>query len=83
MDITVRLSEKIVHRDAYGMFQTKEVGFELTEKDVPEDKVREKTLALRLQVKKFIINTKLSEGLISVEQGVEELKKYTETQNGK
>jgi hypothetical protein len=83
MDITIRLGEKVVRKDVMGMYQTSDISFEITEKDVPEDKVREKTLALRLQVKKFIVNTKLSEGLISTEQGMAELKPYQDSVNVK
>lgn len=83
MDITIRLSEKVVHRDSNGLYQTKEICFELTKKDVPEDNYRQAAIFLRLQVKKFIVNTKLNEGLITVEQGIEELKKYQEASDGK
>lgn len=83
MDITVRLSEKIVHRDPQGLYQTKEIGFELSEHDVPDDKVKEQAKALRFQVKKLIVNTKFTEGLITAEQGVDELAKYVEVTSGK
>jgi len=76
MDITMKLDEKVIHRDNQGLYQTFEIGFEITEKDIPEPSVRERTLALRLQIKKLIVNTKVKEGLISVEQGLEELKRY-------
>jgi len=52
-----------------------EKGFERTQ----SDEVKAKTIALRLQVKRFMINTKLKEGLITAEQGLEELKKYQES----
>jgi hypothetical protein len=76
MDITVRLSEKVVHRDSSGLYQTKEICFELSKQDVRVEDVRDVTVNLRLQVKKFIVNTKLKEGLITVEQGIEELSQY-------
>jgi hypothetical protein len=83
MDITVRLSENVVRRDSSGAFQTHIIGLELTEKDIPQDKVRETTLALRFQVKKFIVNTKFLDGLITADQGLEELAKYAESLNAK
>ena len=83
MDITVRLSENVVRRDSSGAFQTHVIGFELTEKDVPTEHVRTRSLELRLQVKKFIVNTKFMDGLITLEQGKEELAKYKETEDVK
>jgi hypothetical protein len=76
MDIVVRLSEKVVRRDSDGLFQTKDIGFELTEKDVPQDKVKERTLELRMMVKRYIVNTKFLEGAITAQQGIEELRAY-------
>ena len=83
MDISIRMSEKIVHRDISGLFQMKEISFELTEKDVPEAEVRTITLDLRYRVKKLIVNTKLLEGLITAEQGIDELAKYVEVTHAK
>jgi hypothetical protein len=83
MDITIRLFEKVVHRDINGLYQTKEIGIEFTEPDVPAEKVRERKLALRLEAKKYIVNTKLLEGLITPEQGIEEVKRYERVSDAK
>ncbi len=82
MDIVIRMGERVVTRDSNGLFQTKELSFELTDRDIPADQVRDRTLSLRLQVKKLLVNTKVKEGLATVEQGLEELSRYKEQESG-
>ena len=76
MDITVTLSEKVVHRDADNLYQTKEIGFTLTESNVPSDKSRDVIFELRLKVKKLIVQTKVLEGLMSAADAKVEVERY-------
>ena len=77
MDLSCKLGEKVIHRDESGLYQSFECSYELTEKDIPKDSLKEKAAELQLKVKKLLISTKLKEKLITQEQAIEELRRYT------
>lgn len=72
-DITISKSEKIVHRSSEGMFLTKDYSYSLTEKDVPEWQVKKKSLEMRLQIKKFLCNSQIFDGVKTIEEASKEI----------
>lgn len=56
-DIVVSRSDRMCSRDDQGLYQSKEYGYSLTEKNVPADLVKERSLELRLQVVRFLNNS--------------------------
>jgi predicted hydrolase (HD superfamily) len=76
VDLKIGLMEKIIYRDGTGMFQTRQFDYEITQKDIPEEHVKEATLKLRLQAKKYILNTLILEKLRTPEEALAELALY-------
>jgi hypothetical protein len=77
-DVTVSKMERLVTKDSNGMFQSKENGISITEKDVQPDQVKLKTLELQKQVKIYISNMQVLDGAKTVEQVASEIKPYTD-----
>jgi len=77
-DVTVSKMERLVTQNAEGMFQSKENGISITEKDVQPDQVKLKTLELQKQVKIYISNMQVLDGAKTVEQVASEIKPYTD-----
>ena len=77
-DVTVNKSNRLVVQDSNGMFQSHENGISITEHDVPPDQIKLKTLELQKQVKIYLSNMEVLDGLKTVEQVTVELKPYTD-----
>jgi hypothetical protein len=77
-DITVGKLEKIVWQDTSGMFQTSENMLHYTEKDVPEDQIKLRTLELQKQAKVYLVNVQVMDKLKTAEQAAIEIQPYTD-----
>lgn len=77
-DIQVYKSEKRVFRDNDGMYQTVDGMFSLTEKDVPEEEVRVRSVELQKQVKVYLSNMQVLDGVKSAEQAKLEIAPYVD-----
>lgn len=81
LDITVGKTEKIVIKDAAGMYRTHEFSFSLTEKDVPDHMGQEVSFTLQKEVKKRVVLAKFMEGLVTEEEAKREVQPYTDMLN--
>lgn len=77
-DIQCYKSEKRVFRDNDGMFQTIDGMFSLTEKDVPEEEVKVRAVELQKQVKIYLSNMQMLDGVKSLDQVKAEVAPYTD-----
>lgn len=77
-DIQVYKSEKRVFRDSDGMYQTVDGMFSLTEKDIPEEEVTIRAVELQKQVKVYLSNMQVLDGVKSAEQAKAEIAPYSD-----
>ncbi len=76
MDITMSKEDKIVIRDNEGLYQTHTFGMTLTDHDVPEEAIKLRTLQLQKELKLYLLNEEVAEGVKTLEQAKLELRPY-------
>lgn len=72
-DITVSRGDRLCRRDEHGLYQSSEYGYTLTEKDVPENLVTERSLELRLKIVRFLNNSEVLDQKKSPEEALQEI----------
>ncbi|VVB50700.1 Uncharacterised protein [uncultured archaeon] len=72
-DLTVSKSDKICRRDDQGFYQPTEYSYSLTEKDVPEELVGQRTAELQLRITRMISHWEALDGKKTAEEALSDV----------